>query len=219
MTTLSAPSLEQVQRFVDALIASDRQACESINASALDAGVPPLVLYQRLYQPALYQIGELWATNQLPVSTEQMATAIVESLMNEVYSRLANVERRGRRVLLATVENELHQVGLKMTADVFELHGWDTSILPAGSPTDVLLDAIDRESPDAVGLSCSVVSHADTLLRMLERLRRHHPDVPILVGGQAVVASQAELVPAHLNVNALLTIDQLEAWLEDQPHT
>lgn len=212
--TLNEPSTEQVKRFLDALVAHDRQTCEAMTASALKAGISPLVLYQRLYQPALYRIGELWAANQLSVASEHMATVIVESLMNEVYPHLVHSARHGRRALLATVEDELHQVGLKMAADVFEMHGWDVSILTAGSPTDALIEAINREHPDVVGLSCSVLFHADTLLGTLERLQLAFPSLPILIGGQAIAAGGEALVPEHLKVTSILTLDQLEMWLQ-----
>jgi len=181
----------------------------------LEAGINPIVLYQRLYQPTLYQVGELWAANQLSVASEHMATAIVESLMNQAYAYLPCKRRCGRRALLATVEDELHQVGLKMAADVFEMHGWDLHKLAAGSSTDALIDAIRREHPHLVGLSCSVLSHVDMLLEMLERLRQAFPDLPIVVGGQAIGADDETTRFDDPHVTPMRTLDQLDTWLQN----
>lgn len=211
---LLADDLKRYRRY---LIEGDRDACERIVDRALSAGVPVPRLYEQLMKPALYRIGEMWARNEISVATEHLATTITESLLNRVYPRVVNPRRRGRQVVLATVEEELHQVGLKMVGDIFELNGWDAHILDAGVSIDDLMAQLDREHPDAVGLSFSVYFHLDRLQEMLRRIRAGHRDLPILVGGQGLAWGGRDLVEAHAGVTCIESLDALNSLLGEEP--
>ena len=56
-------------------------------------------------------------------------------------------------VVVASVEDELHQVGGKMVADVFEMHGWDSFYLGSNTPISEMVRFAKERCPDAVGLS------------------------------------------------------------------
>ena len=70
--------------FLAALLNGDRSRCLALTEQVLRSGIPVLALYQELYQSALYRIGELWASNRISVAREHLATAIVESLLNQI---------------------------------------------------------------------------------------------------------------------------------------
>ena len=170
-------------------------------------------VYQDLLQPALYRIGELWECGQISVATEHMATAITEELMNAVYPRLINRTRIGRKVVIATVEKEEHQVGAKMASDLFEMHGWDALFPGAGITTSELLALLDRERPALLGLSFTIPEHSASLLRMLQRIRAHAPRLPILVGGQGLRWTDTAAWPELENVSYIASLDALDAYL------
>lgn len=208
---------DDLKRYRRYLIEGDRDACERIVDRVLASGVPIPRLYEQLMKSALYRIGEMWARNEISVATEHLATTITESLLNRVYPRVVNPRRRGRQVILATVEDELHQVGLKMVGDIFEMNGWDADIQDAGVSIDDLMGQLDRKHPDAVGLSFSVYFHLDRLQEMLRRIRDGHPDLPILVGGQGLAWGGRELVEAHGGVICIESLDALNSLLREAP--
>ncbi|MEW8692880.1 MAG: cobalamin-dependent protein [Candidatus Thiodiazotropha endolucinida] len=202
---------ESLDSFLVCLIKGDREMCSFITEEVLRNGTPIPALYQGLFQPALYRVGELWAENRISVATEHMATAITEGLLNQVYPRLINRHRSGRKAMLATVEEELHQVGAKMAADVFEMHGWDGLFLGSGRSTYELLSALKEEQPDILGLSFSVYDHLDSLTNMITRVRSDYPDLPILIGGQGLNQGGEELEEAFSKVTCVRNLDELDA--------
>jgi methanogenic corrinoid protein MtbC1 len=111
------------------------------------------------------------------------------------------------------VEDELHQVGLKMAADIFEMRGWDSLLARTGCSTAELSHLIDREQPDMLGLSFSVYFHLDTLERMLTALRSYYPDLPILVGGQGLRMGGDEVKGRFSDVTCVQGLEQLDALL------
>ena len=198
--------------FLAALLAGDRRECEALTEQCLGARVPILALYQQLFQRALYQMGEEWQYNRISVGNERLATAIVEGLLNRLYPRVIAPHRRGRRIIVGSVEGELHQVGAKMVCDVFEMHGWEALYLGADTPTAELLRTVLDLHPDAVGLSLSVYAHLGTLLDALARLRCAHPDLPVLIGGQGLRQVGATL-STDPKVHYTANLDTLERFV------
>jgi methanogenic corrinoid protein MtbC1 len=112
------------------------------------------------------------------------------------------------------VEDELHQVGLRMVGDLFEMHGWDARLMTAGASVDRLLDTIERERPDAVGLSMSVDFHVDGLEGMLRRIRAANPELPILIGGQGLAHGGHEGLEADPRITCLASLEDLSRLLQ-----
>ena len=50
------------------------------------------IIYEKLFKISLYKIGELWEYNKISVATEHLASAIVESILNENYLQIISEE-------------------------------------------------------------------------------------------------------------------------------
>jgi methanogenic corrinoid protein MtbC1 len=134
------------------LAGNQRGAMEIVNA-CLDGGKGLIQLELHVIQPALYNIGEKWQSNQVSVAQEHMATAIVESVMTVALLRSPPPSPINKRVLLACVEGNNHSIGLRMVADSFLLSGWDVQYLGANVPSQALVQQATEWKPDLVGLS------------------------------------------------------------------
>ena len=87
--------------------------------------------------------------------------------------------------MLAAVEGEQHALGLRMAADILEDAGFHTIYLGADVPTDALLQAVSTFSPDRLVLSATMPELAPRLAEVSDSLRKSHPRLGLLVGGQA----------------------------------
>lgn len=181
MTKKSLPLID----FTQHLLNGDRQKCSAFAHEYLALGLPVMDLYEHVFKPALYEVGRLWETNKITVASEHLATAITEGILNELFEQIVSEQKKPRRVIVAGVENEHHQVGMKMVADVFEMKGWESFFLGAGVPVAELIRFIRRIKPDLVAISLSVYFNFANLLKTLEELRQEYPDIKIILGGQA----------------------------------
>lgn len=177
--------------YLDALRANDDLGAYRIASSALGEGLGVPELYHRVIAPAMHEIGELWEQGALTVADEHLATALTHRVLAALRPRLAaepdadtSPPVRGR-ILLAAVEGEQHALGLRMAADVLEDAGFHTIYLGADVPTDALLQAVSSLSPDRLALSATMPELAPRLAEVGERLREAHPQLGLLVGGQA----------------------------------
>ena len=119
-------------RYLQSLVVGDLRACRALVQRLLDMDVDIRSLYTEIFQRALYEIGEMWAKNQISVAVEHMATAITESLFPLVYPKIFMGEHCGKKAVISCVANEFHQIGGKMVADILELNRWDAYFLEIG---------------------------------------------------------------------------------------
>jgi methanogenic corrinoid protein MtbC1 len=194
--------------FRDALIAGDQVEAEELARGAIAEGMGLADLYVDVMFPALIEVGDRWASGDLTVADEHLATSIVESLMARIGPGPDHPPSRHReRVLMAGVELEGHVVGLRMLADLAEDAGFDVRYLGASVPLDALLDLVSRLRPDIVCLSVSVATPTASLVDAAEALvRRGNADV--LVGGSGVPPALREDPRMHYapDVRAALAV-------------
>jgi MerR family transcriptional regulator, light-induced transcriptional regulator len=182
--------------YLDALRAADAAGAFRVASSALEEGMTVPQLYQRVIAPAMHEVGELWGRGALTVADEHLATALTHRVLAALRppsrteaSRAGEMAARGR-VLLATVDGEQHALGLRMAADVLEDAGFQTIYLGADVPTDALLQAISSLSPDLLALGATMRESAPRLQEVAGLVRRAHPQIGLLVGGQMATPVQ-----------------------------
>lgn len=125
-------------------------------------------------------------------------------------SRIFGAAHTGRKAIIACVANEYHQLGGRMVADIFELHGWDGYFLGANTPSEELLRLIDDKKPDLIGLSLAISFNLDNLWKVVEMVRVTFHELPILVGGQAFRWGGTELVSRYEGVTYISSLIDLE---------
>ena len=202
--------------YLSSLLKGNRLYCGEIVGNLLNAEMPVKNLYQALFQRSLYQVGELWESNKISVAAEHVATSVTEGLMNQIYADIISPHRAGKKAVIASAENELHQVGAKMVADIFEMQGWDSFYVGANTPTQELIKFARDIKPDVIGLSFSVYFHAGTLEKMIEAIRESFEHVEILIGGQALRRSENLLPLKYPGVFYINSLDALEDWIKQR---
>lgn len=210
----------QYHRYFDALLAGDRRVCAEILQQLLDQDVPLKSLYLDLVQRSMVEIGDLWERNLVSVATEHVATVVTEALLATLYPRLFAQPHRDRRAVIACVPQEYHQIGARIVADFFELHGWHGFSLGANTPVAGLLQLIRERDPDIVGVSMSMLFNRPQLERMLDAVSGEFPDLDLLLGGRAFAGEGAgreareEIMERFPRLRYLASLDELEAFLQ-----
>ena len=155
----------------------------------------------------------MWECNEISVSVEHMATAITEGLMNELLPQIMSLERKNKKIVISCVENEEHQVGGKMVADIFEKNSWDTHYLGANTPMYELIRFCDSVKPDLICLSLTVYKNVHTLLEEITAIREVS-NIPILIGGRALTKLGEEVSEEFENVFYLQDLEAVENYIK-----
>lgn len=182
------PDLETLSaRYLDAQLAADRtEAVRLILEDGFGGGVPVADLLTHVIVPAQREIGRLWQENRITIADEHLATAISQLAIAQLYGRSERARPRGRRILIACVEGEQHDLGARVAADLLELEGYDVQFAGANVPVHSLSALVRRHEPDLVVLSVTMSFNADALRRSVEALRTTSKrPIPIAAGGHA----------------------------------
>jgi methanogenic corrinoid protein MtbC1 len=168
-------------------------------------------IQQHVIAAAQREIGRMWEQSRIGVAQEHMATAISQLALAQLYRYAQPLPARGRKVVIACVEGELHDFPARLVADALDLAGYDTRFLGADVPTASLIDVLDQETPNLLALSITMPFHAASLRRQVKSVRDHTGGrLPLAVGGLACAQLQAitaEISPDILAASAREMVD------------
>jgi len=181
------------ERFLTAQLAGDRrEAVRLVVDDGLRQGAPVDALHDLVIRAAQRELGDRWERREITVAQEHMATAIAQLSLAALFERAPASPRIGKKVLIACVEGELHDVPARLVADVLELAGFEIRYLGASVPHAQLVGAALQEHPDAIGLSVTTSSNLSALRTAVARLREAGA-APVFVGGLALDRAPGDL--------------------------
>ena len=158
-------------RYLRAQLTGDpREAVRLLVEDGLGSGAAIVELQEGVVQAAQDEIGRLWQQNRVSIAQEHMATAICTTLA-ALFERAQPKPPLGKKLLLACVEGELHDLPARMAADFLELEGFEVRYLGANVPHDDLISMVRAEQPDVIGLSVTMSFNVPALRTAVERLR------------------------------------------------
>ena len=173
------------------LAAHERESAVTEVLRAVEAGLDIERLYDEVLLPLLRTLGAGWQTGQTAVWEEHMATQAIRSAVEALYPRIlarkAGVPPVPVTVAFFCPPDEAHDLGLRMLADRFDLHGFRTVYVGASTPVDDMVACARDVSANVVCLSASTHFHRAALRHAVAALEAALPEVRILVGGAAFV--------------------------------
>lgn len=172
-------------RYLAAQLAGDRQeALRLVHLEGLERGIDAPRLALEVIMPAQREIGRLWQENRIGVAEEHLATAISQLVVSTLYAHFPRQQPNGKRIIVACVEGEQHELGARLVADFLEMEGFLVHFLGANVPTDSLVSMVRTERPNLVVLSSATTLHIAQLRSAVSRVRLVGGDaLPIAVGG------------------------------------
>jgi methanogenic corrinoid protein MtbC1 len=186
-----SPLSEHLDAFRDALLSREPRRGRGAVQAALDAGATVEDVYLAIFQPALYEIGDLWASARCTVADEHFGATLVASIVGELGPGIWAEPRDGRLAVLACTPGEQHDLGLHMVRDLLRADAWEVLDLGASTPAGALAALVAEEQPDAVVLSTSTAGRLPGIEEALAELAALDPSPMVVVGGQFWTAEAA----------------------------
>ncbi len=196
---------EVVTEVIDACRRFDRDAVSGILRR--DATVLGMAAFLReRVAPLLEQIGEEWSRGGIEIRHEHFFSEVLEDELRLLRVRL-QVSAGGRPVVLASLPNENHALGLQVAALAITVAGRAVRVLGPHLPSDEIVHAAEVLDAAAVGVSMSLFASMDETARELEAIRKALPPaIEVWVGGSGSTGLQ------HLSggIKQLPTLDDLD---------
>lgn len=170
------------------LLEAKRDEALEVLRGALAGGLDLPGVYRRVLGPALDEIGRLWVIGDIHIGEEHACTASTRVIMAQLLGEASKPPaREDRMVLTASVEGNAHEIGIRMVADIFELHGWRSIYLGTSLPPADLVQTARNFGVHCVCLSAMLTTHLDALRATIAELRADPVvgSTPVIVGGKA----------------------------------
>lgn len=166
-------------RFLDLVERADQPAAVRLVTGLAERGAKPEAVVLDVLAPAQREVGRRWEQGRWTVAQEHAATAVTDTALG-LLALDAQPSGQGRAIV-ACAEGEWHTLPARMAAEILRIRGWDVTFLGPSLPADDLGWYVERQRPDAVGLSCSMPVALKGAARSIEACRRS--GVPVLAGG------------------------------------
>jgi 5-methyltetrahydrofolate--homocysteine methyltransferase len=203
MNDLSALRKAVIEGEVAASIAAARQA--------LDEGIAPLDLISQGVSPAMAEVGSLFEEGEYFVPELLMSARATKEIFQIIRPLLAasGAEPAGR-VVLGTVQGDLHDIGKNLVAAMLEGGGFEVTDLGVDVAPEVFVDAVRKKPVQIVGLSALLTTTMPAMKKTIEAFREAgiREQVKIIVGGAPVTKTYAESIGADgYSENAAASVD------------
>jgi len=192
--SLSSPLGYLATSYTKALLSGDRRTASKLIMDAIGKETSIKDIYLNVFQQSQYEIGRLWLDNKISVAKEHFCSAATQQIMSQIYPLIFAQQRIGQSFVAANVGDELHEIGIRMVADFFEMEGWDTYYLGANTPASSIISAIKENNAAMVGLSIAIPHHRTALKETIIKIKEAtHGKVKVLIGGVAINSSSVNL--------------------------
>jgi len=153
----------------------------------------PLQISQHVLAEAMEEVGRLYALGKiflphliLAAETVQPAFEYLNGLIGE-----SGAQKAGK-VLLATVEGDIHDIGKNIVATVLKSGRFEVIDIGKDVVAEKVVEAVKKENPDVVGLSAMMTTTVGQVKEVADLLKAEGLDVPVIAGGASMSESLAE---------------------------
>jgi methanogenic corrinoid protein MtbC1 len=175
-------ALQYLQKILEGNVA---EAIDVVTAAALN-GLGPRAVYADVLLPAQREVGRLWHAGEISIAEEHMVTAATQRTMAVVASQAPKHRANGRTVVVAAVSGNVHDIGLRAAADMFQLAGWRVIFVGSDIPMQDLPTMLAFFETDLLMLGATLGTHIPRVQQAILSIReRCERPVSVIVGGAA----------------------------------
>jgi len=160
-----------------------REAIEQVLAGVGDENSARKA-YLEVLIPAQRETGRLWHAGALSIAEEHVITATTQRAMTLLSERARSSSHQDKTVLLACVEGNAHDIGIRAISDFYEMAGWRAINLGPDVPHAEIARSVTLFDANVVVLAATMDPHLKAVQRVIERIRAiDDRDVKVIVGG------------------------------------
>ncbi len=193
---MSAIDLDQLYF---AIVDGNAKAAVAVTQEAVAADVAPQTLLADYMIPAMDEVGARFESNECFVPELLISARAMKAALEVVRPLLVGqaAEPAGR-VVVATVQGDLHDIGKNLVATMLEGGGFEIVDIGTDVSPDKLADAVHAHQPQIVALSALLTTTLPAMKRMIDRLTQDglRDRVKVMIGGAPVTQDFADEIGA-----------------------
>lgn len=180
--------------FVEKALTPDRSDLRLLFSYLYEHRIALWEIYDLVLKPGMAEIGERWMRGDISIAQEHRASYETLDALAKLQGEILMKMPTGDAILFACLGEEVHEIGLRCAANLFEAEGWLTHYLGARTPVDSICEAVHDLHPAVVAISVTIPLAPEELLRELSRIGdvAHDAGARLLIGGSGVPAAMRQ---------------------------
>ncbi|MEZ5104913.1 MAG: methionine synthase [Draconibacterium sp.] len=195
------------KRIEHALVKGFPEFVDEDMAEAVKKYQPALNIIEGPLMDGMNVVGDLFGAGkmflpQVIKSARVMKKAVAYLLPYIEADKLKNntVDNR-KRVLMATVKGDVHDIGKNIVGVVLGCNNYEIIDLGVMVPTEKILDTAIAEKVDVIGLSGLITPSLEIMVDIAKEMERRKMDLPVLIGGATTskIHTAVKIEPEYSN--------------------
>lgn len=184
---------------LEAIVKGDAEKATEVAKRGLDEGIDPLELMEKGFVPGINKVGDLFESGRLFLPAliySSMAMEKATAIINAVIP--SEQETISGKVLIGTVEGDVHDIGKTIVVALFKANGFDVLDIGRDVPVARFIDEAEKFGADIIGSSTLLTTTMAVQKELEEELKKSglRDKYKTVIGGAPVTQRWADRIGA-----------------------
>jgi trimethylamine corrinoid protein len=208
------------QQLVDAITKIQEQESLAITTALLNDGADPMRLMDSC-SAAMDNVGKLFETGDYFLPELMMAGEILQQIAEILKPHMAGntSTRRKGKVLIGTVEGDIHDIGKNIVAFLLDVNGFEVHDIGIDASPDKFVQEIRAFQPSVVGMSGLLTVAYESMRRTVQAIDAAglRGQVKIMIGGGQIRENICAFAGADAyGKDAIAAVNLTKDWMEEK---
>jgi 5-methyltetrahydrofolate--homocysteine methyltransferase len=183
----------------NAILTGNAKKAEEVTKAAIAANTNPSELVQKYMIPAMDEVGRRFECNEYFVPELLIAARAMKTALELITPHLvaSGAEPMGR-VVIGTVQGDLHDIGKNLVASMLEGGGFQVIDLGVDVPAEKFVEAAKEKEGTIIALSALLTTTMTMMKTVIDALDKAgvRSKVKVMVGGAPITQQYADEIGA-----------------------
>lgn len=192
---------ELFKQMAQSIIDGEKEVAEELAQKAVETGIPPLDAITKGFVVGVNYIGDLFGKGEaflpeLVMAGEAMKAAV--AILEPELKKLGEAREMMGRVVLATVEGDIHEIGKTLVGTMLSASGFEVVDLGVDQPAEKIIGKALEIDANLIGMSALLTTTMVRQREVIEELDKEglRPRIKVMVGGAPITKDWAEKIKA-----------------------
>lgn len=185
------------ERMKTQVLAFDEKELLDTVSDAINAGISPADIISEGLSPGLEIVGEKFETGEFFLPELMLSGNIMKRVLDLIRPHMSvSGEGARKKVLIGTVEGDIHHIGKNIVMAVLEGDGYEVVDLGEDVPPSVFLKKAGEMAPDIIAMSALISVSVSKMAETIALLKDNGIRAKMVVGGAALTEKNAKTIGA-----------------------
>lgn len=192
---------ELFQKMAQSIIDGDSDVAVELAKQAIAQGINPLEAISNGFVIGVNKVGEAFSLGdvflpELVMAGDAMKSALVT--LEPELKKLGSAREILGRVVLATVEGDIHEIGKTLVGSMLGASGFEVYDLGVDQPMDKIIGKALEVNADIIGMSALLTTTMVRQREVIEELDKEglRPRIKVMIGGAPITREWFEKIKA-----------------------